>query len=202
MVSRINNDLQERLRKAEEAENAVNRLGNLAAEAPALRQELARAQREQGWDRARKSALEECTRKMEIVYQKQAQVPQLLEEVSTMVSSLYQLFKEIDVHRREALEQMAVADRVDYEAELTDMEAEQEAMGRDASSVEYLVASRHGYARVKKMLDDQFPNFSYLRDCDLEDPMRRDVAQFVLSHVVPIEEISVVHSMEIQGTSG
>ncbi len=197
MVTRINNDLQERLRKAEEAENAVTRLGNLAAEAPVLRQEVARAQREQGWDRARKNAMEECNRKMEAVYEKQQRVPQLLEEVSTMVSSLYQLFKEIDHQRREALEQMAIIDRVDYEAELTDMEAEQISLGRDPGSVEYLVASRHGYARVKKMMDETFPNFSYLRDCDLEDPMRRDVAQFILSHVVPIEEVSVVHSVEI-----
>ena len=197
MVTRINNDLQERLRKAEEAENAVQQLGSLAAEAPVLRHELARAQRQQGWDRARRSAMEECNRKMETVYEKQQRVPQLLEEVSTMVSSLYHLFKEIDAQRREALEHMAIIDRVDYEAELTDMEAEQVEMGRDPSTVEYLVASRHGYARVKKMMDETFPNFSYLKDCDLEDPMRRDVAQFILSHVVPIEEISVVHSVEI-----
>ena len=70
MVTRINNDLQERLRKAEEAEHAVTRLGSLAAEAPVLRQELARAQRQQGWDRARKSAMEECKRKMENVHEK------------------------------------------------------------------------------------------------------------------------------------
>ncbi len=197
MVTRINNDLQERLRKAEEAEHAVTRLGSLAAEAPVLRQELARAQRQQGWDRARKSALEDCKRKMENVYEKQGRVPELLEEVSVMVSTLYHLFKEIDSGRREALEQMAIVDRVDYEAELTDMEAEQVAMGHDPSNVEYLIASRHGYARVKKMMDEAFPNFSYLKDCDLEDPMRRDVAQFILSHVVPIEEISVTRSVEI-----
>ena len=197
MVTRINTDLQERLRKAEEAENAVTRLGSLAAEAPVLRHELARTQRQQGWDRARKNAMEECKRKMETVYEKQNRVPQALEEVSTMVSSLYHLFKEIDGGRRESLEQMAIVDRVDYEAELTDMEAEQEAMGRDPSSVEYLIASRHGYARVKKMMDETFPNFSYLKDCDMEDPMRRDVAQFILSHVVPIEEISVVHNAEV-----
>ena len=197
MVTRINNDLQERLRKAEEAEHAVNRLGSLAAEAPNLRQELARAQRQQGWDRARKNALEECRRKMENVHEKQSRVPQMLEEVSTMVSALYHLFKEIDAGRREALEQMAIVDRVDYEAELTDMEAEQEAMGRDPSSIEYLIASRHGYARVKKMMDETFPNFSYLKDCDLEDAMRRDVAQFILAHVIPIEEISVNHHAEV-----
>ena len=197
MVTRINNDLQERLRKAEEAEHAVNRLGSLAAEAPNLRQELARAQRQQGWDRARKNALEECRSKMENVHEKQSRVPQMLEEVSTMVSALYHLFKEIDAGRRAALEQMAIVDRVDYEAELTDMEAEQEAMGRDPSSIEYLIASRHGYARVKKMMDETFPNFSYLKDCDLDDPMRRDVAQFILAHVIPIEEISVSHHAEV-----
>ena len=197
MVTRINNDLQERLRKAEEAEHAVTKLGSLAAEAPVLRQELARAQRQQGWDRARRNAMEECKRKMENVHDKQSQVPQLLEEVSTMVSSLYHLFKEIDAGRRDALEQMAIVDRVDYEAELTDMEAEQEAVGNDPSNVEYLVASRHGYARVKRMMEDAFPHFSYLKDCDLEDPMRRDVAQFILSHVVPIEEISVVHNSAV-----
>lgn len=197
MVTRINNDLQERLRKAEEAEHAVTKLGSLAAEAPVLRQELARAQRQQGWDRARKNAMEECRRKMENVHDKQSQVPQLLEEVSTMVSSLYHLFKEIDAGRRDALEQMAIVDRVDYEAELTDMEAEQIAVGNDPSNVEYLVASRHGYARVKRMMDETFPHFSYLKDCDLEDPMRHDVAQFILSHVVPIEEISVVHNSTV-----
>ena len=47
------------------------------------------------------------------------------------------------------------------------------------------------------MMDETFPHFSYLKDCDLEDPMRRDVAQFILSHVVPIEEISVVHNPDI-----
>ena len=197
MVTRISTDLQDRLRKAEEAETAVHRLGPLAAEAPTLRVELAQAQRQQGWDRARKNAMEECRRKMEAVHEKQSRVPQMLEEVSAMVSSLYNLFKEIDGQRREALEQMAIVDRVDYEAELTEAEAEQEAMGHDSSGVEYLIASRHGYSRVKKMMDEHFPHFSYLRDCDLEDPMRRDVAHFILSHVVPIEEISVVHNVEV-----
>ncbi len=196
MVTRISNDLQERLRKAEEAENAVERLGSLAAEAPALRLELARAQRQQGWDRARKNAMEECRQKMSTVYDKQSRVPQLLEEVATMVSALYHLFKEIDGNRRDALEQMSIVDRINYEEELTDAELEQAAMGRDPSSIEYLIASRHGYARVKKMMEEAFPNFSYLKDCDLEDPMRRDVAQFILAHVVPIEEISVVHAAE------
>ena len=196
MVSRVNVDLQDRLRKAEEAENAVMKLGNLAAEAPNLRVELARAQRQQGWDRARKNALEECTKKMDLVSDKQSRVPQMLEEVSTMVSSLYNLFKEIESHRREALEHMSVVDRVDYEAELSDTEAEQIRMGRDPSSVEYLVASHHGQSRVKKLMEEAFPGFGYLKDCELEDPMRRDVAQFILSHVIPMEELTTISTRE------
>lgn len=188
MVSRVSVDIQERLRKAEEAENAVMKLGGLAAEAPTLRVELARAQRQQGWDRARKNALEECTKKMDLVSDKQSRVPQMLEEVSTMVSSLYSLFKEIEAHRREALEHMSIVDRVDYEAELADAEAEQIQMGRDPSNIEYLVASHHGQARVRKLMEEFFPGFGYLKDCDLEDPMRRDVARFVLSHVIPIDD--------------
>ncbi len=188
MVNRVNSELQERLRKAEEAENAVQKLGNLASEAPTLRVELARAQRQQGWDRARKNAFEESLRKMNTVIEKQGRVPQMLEEVSTMVSALYNLFKEIESHRREAMEHMAIVDRVDYEAELADAEAEQIQMGRDPSSVEYLVASRHGTVRVKKLMEEAYPGFNYLKDCDLDDPMRRDVAHFILSHVVPLED--------------
>ena len=198
MVTRINNDLQDRLRKAEEAENAVNRLGGLAAEAPVLRHELAPPSGSRLGPRPQERHGRMQPQDGDTAETREARgAPKLLEEVSTMVSSLYQLFKEIDSNRREALEQMAIVDRVDYEAELTDLEAEQEAMGRDPGSVEYLVASRHGYARVKKMMDETFPNFSYLKDCDMEDPMRRDVAQFILAHVVPIEEISVVHNAEI-----
>ena len=40
MVNRVNPELQERLRQAEDAENAVQKLGSLAAEAPILRVEL------------------------------------------------------------------------------------------------------------------------------------------------------------------
>ncbi len=190
MVSRVNQDLQERLRQAEEAENAVQKLGSLAAEAPTLRVALARAQQQHHWDRAKKQALEEVQRKMTLANEKQSRVPQMLEEVSVMVASLYNLFKEIETQCREAREHMAVVDRVEYEAELTHAEAEQVQMGRDPSNIEYLVASRHGPVRVKRLMEESFPGFSYLKDCDLDDPMRRDVAQFILAHVVPTEAIT------------
>lgn len=195
MVTRVNVELQERLRQAEEAESTVRELGNLAMEAPALRQELARAQRQQAWDRAKKNATEEAQRKMNAATAKQERVPQMLEEISTMVSSLYNLFKDIEICRQSAMEQLSIVDRVDYEAELALAEAEQTKMGRDPGSVEYLVASRHGPPRVKKLMDEFYPEFGYLRDCDLEDPMRRDVAHFILSHVISPEQVSQLTGM-------
>ena len=47
MAEDVDSHLEERLRKAEEAEYEVNRLESLAAEAPKLRLELARTQRRQ-----------------------------------------------------------------------------------------------------------------------------------------------------------
>lgn len=193
MVSRVNLELQERLRQAEEAESKVRELGSLAMEAPHLRQELAQAQQQHAWDRAKKNAMEEAQRRMNAAIAKQERVPQMLEEISTMVSSLYNLFKEIEGCRKDATEHLAVVDRVDYEAELAIAEGEQAKMGRDPGSVEYLVASRHGPPRVKKMMEEFYPEFGYLRDCDLEDPMRRDVAHFILSHVISPEQVSQLH---------
>ncbi len=190
MVTRVSMELQERLRQAEEAESKVRELGSLAMEAPALRQELAWAQRQHAWDRAKKGAMEEAQRKMNAATAKQERVPQMLEEISTMVSGLYNLFKEIETCRKDAMEHLSIVDRVDYEAELSIAEAEQTQMGRDPGSVEYLVASRHGPPRVKKMLEEFYPDFGYLRECDLEDPMRRDVAYFILSHVVSPEQLA------------
>ena len=198
MVTRINNDLQERLRKAEEAEHAVTKLGSLgrrgSGPAPGTGP---RPSGSRAGTAPAGTPWKNASARWRMFTKSRARSPRCWKKSPTMVSSLYHLFKEIDAGRREALEQMAIVDRVDYEAELTDMEAEQEAMGRDPSSVEYLIAARHGYARVKMMMEETFPNFSYLKDCDLEDPMRRDVAQFILSHVVPIEEISVVHNSTV-----
>ena len=194
MVSRVNPELQERLRRAEEAETTVQRIGSLAAEAPALRVELARAHRQQAWDRSRKNAVEEAKDRMSVAYDKQANVPQMLEEIATMVFSLYNLFKDIDGCRRSASEYMSIVDRVDYEEELTKAEAEQSEIGRDTSSVEYVVASRHGPGRVRKMLESAYPDFDFLKDCDLGDPMHRDIALFILSHVISPEEIKTLPS--------
>ena len=45
MLKGVDSHIEDQLRRAEEAESEVNRLGSLAAEAPRLRIELARSQR-------------------------------------------------------------------------------------------------------------------------------------------------------------
>ena len=58
MVNGYTSKLEEKLRRAEEAENEVNRLETLASEAPQLRAEVAKAQRNAERDRNRKAARE------------------------------------------------------------------------------------------------------------------------------------------------
>ena len=189
MVNGYTSTLEEKLRRAEEAENEVNRLETLAAEAPQLRAAVAKAQRNAERDRNRSAALERARREVVAGSEKQAGIPANLETVSKLVYSLYSLLKEIDAHRKEANQAMAIVDRMDYEEEVETGGEEQEEMGRDPKSIEFLVASRHGQARIKEMLDQIEPDFNYLKGCDLEEPLRRDVANFILAHVVSPEKI-------------
>ncbi|MFQ6026185.1 MAG: hypothetical protein ACE5Q6_01580 [Dehalococcoidia bacterium] len=184
MLNGFNPHLQERLRQAEQAESEVQRLESLAAEAPNLRAQVAKAQREERRERTRSNAMQEARRAMQVAAEKQAQVPGMLETACKLVYSLYALLKEIDAERKIAQESMAVVDRVDYEADMESAEAEQREVGRDPKGLEYVVASKHGQARIKRLLDELDPDFNYLKDCDLEDPMHRDVANFILAHVV------------------
>lgn len=187
MVTRSNAPLVAKLKQAEEAENEVHRLESLAAEAPSLRVELARSQRQENRDLNRKAATAQAQKAVDCAMEKQFEVPGMLETVAKMVYSLYTILKDIDADRREASRYMGIVNRMDYEEDLENSEAEQQEMGRDPSSVEYLVASRHGQARIKTLLGQLDPNFNYLRDCNLDEPLRRDVANFVLAHVVAPE---------------
>jgi hypothetical protein len=190
MVNGHTTSIQEKLRRAEEAENEVQRLESLAAEAPRLRAEMANAQRQEERDRNRKSALERSRREVAAASEKQVEVPAILETVSKMVYSLYTLLKEIDAHRKDATNAMAIVDRMDYEEELEAGAEEQQAMGRDPKSIEYLVASRHGQARIKHLLEELDSEFSYLKSCALDEPLRRDVANFILAHVISPERMA------------
>ena len=162
---------------------------NLASQAPVLRVELARTQRQEKRDHARKLANGQGRKAVECAAEKQRAIPGMLETVAKMVYSLYTLLKEIDTDRREAMQYMSIVDRMSYEQELEDAEAEQEEMGRDPKGLEYMIASRHGQSSIKELLDDLDAGFSYLRDCDLDEPLRRDVANFVLAHVVSPERV-------------
>jgi cysteinyl-tRNA synthetase len=187
MVNGFTSSLEDKLRQAEEAENEVHRLGNLASEAPRLREELARAQRQADRERNRSNAMERARREIAIAAEKQAEVPAALETVAKMVYALYSFLKEIDSHRKDAYQCLAIVDRMDYEEALEAGAQEQKEMGRDPQSIEYLVASRHGQARVKQLLYELDPDFAYLKGCEVDEPLRRDVANFILAHVVSPE---------------
>ena len=151
MVSGNNPTLISRLKQAEEAENEVQRLENLASQAPVLRVELARTQRQEKRDQARKLANGQGRKAVECAAEKQRAIPGMLETVAKMVYSLYTLLKEIDTDRREAMQYMSIVDRMNYEQELEDAEAEQEEMGRDPKGLEYMIASRHGQSSIKEL---------------------------------------------------
>jgi hypothetical protein len=184
MVNTHSSGLEEKLKRAEEAANEVLRLESLASQAPLLRAEVARAQRQAERDANRKNAMERARSSVIAASKKQREVPATLETVSKMVYSLYQTLKDIDNHRKEAAQGMAIVDRMDYEEELESGGQEQQELGRDPKSIEFLVASRHGQTRIKQLLDQMDPDFSYLRGCEVDEPLRRDVANFILAHVI------------------
>lgn len=184
MVNTYTSGLEDKLKRAEEAANEVHRLESLASQAPLLRAEVARAQRQEERDANRKNAIERAKIAVTTAAKKQAEVPATLETVSKMVYSLYQTLKDIDNHRKEAAQAMAIVDRMDYEEELESGGEEQQELGRDPKSIEFLVASRHGQTRIKQLLDQMDPDFSYLKGCEVNEPLRRDVANFILAHVI------------------
>ena len=184
MVNTYTSGLEEKLRQAEDAADEVSRLESLASQAPLLRAEVARAQRQEERDANRKNAIEQAKRAVATAAKKQDEVPATLETVSKMVYSLYTTLKDIDNHRKEAAQAMAIVDRMDYEEEVESGGEEQQEMGRDPKSIEFLVASRHGQTRIKQLLDQMDPDFSYLRGCEVDEPLRRDVANFILAHVI------------------
>ena len=197
MVNGYDSSLPDKLRRAEEAESEVQRLGDLAAEAPRLRTELAKAQRKEERDRNSKTALEQARKEAAAAAEKQADVPLTLETVSKLVYSLYSLLKDVDTHRRETTRLMAIVDRMDYEQEFEDGREEQNELGRDPKGLEYLIASRHGQSRIKRLVDELDPNFSFLRNCELDEPLRRDVANFILAHVVAPERAAQERSAPV-----
>ena len=177
----------ERLKQAESAEREMQRLQPLAAEAPQLRLQQAKAQKEEERTRAKEDAFSKARFSAQAAADKQNRVPDLLDQAARTVIELYTMFKDIDSSRRQAMEALSVADRVDYDIELEEGEEHERSLDRDTRGLAYALAARHGDGRVRQMLEELDPEFSMLRGCNLDEPLYRDVANFVMSHAVPKE---------------
>lgn len=183
----IDEGFQERLKQAESAEKEMHRLQPLAAEAPQLRLQQAKAQKDEERTRAKEDALSKARFSAQAAADKQNRVPDLLGQAARTVIELYTLLKDIDSSRRQAMEALSVADRVDYDIELEEGEEHERSLDRDTRGLAYALAARHGDGRVRQMLDELDPEFSMLRGCNLDEPLYRDVANFVVRHAVPKE---------------
>ncbi len=187
MVNGFDDSSNERLKQAETAEREMQRLQPLAAEAPQLRLQKIKGQREEERRRTKDGAMSKARSSTQAAADKQNRVPELLGEAARAVVELYTLFKDVDSSRRQAIEALAIADRVDYDIELEEGEEHERSLDRDTRGLAYALAARHGDAKVKQMLEELDPDFSMLRGCDLDEPLFRDVADFVVRHAVPQE---------------
>jgi len=187
MVNGFDDSSNERLKQAETAEREMQRLQPLAAEAPQLRLQKIKSQREEERRRTKDGAMSKAKSSTQAAADKQNRVPELLGEAARSVVELYTLFKDVDSSRRQAIEALAIADRVDYDIELEEGEEHERSLDRDTRGLAYALAARHGDAKVKQMLEELDPDFSMLRGCELDEPLFRDVADFVVRHAVPQE---------------
>ena len=203
-INGINDDFQERLRQAESAEIEVQRLQPLAAEAPQLRLQKAKSQKEEERRRSKEESLVQAKRATQSAADKQIRVPEMLDRAANAVMELYSLLKDVASSRQQALEALAVADRVDYDIELEESEEHERSLDRDTRGLAYALAARHGDTKVQQMLQELDPEFSMLQGCNLEEPLYRDVANFVLRHATPNEVAaqSLVNPPEEEVSSG
>ncbi len=174
------------------------RLQPVAEEAPKLRLEKAKVQKRQEREQAKNSAMRVVDRSMRAATEKQTRVPDLLESAGRAVQTLYTVMKELDGYRKEASESMAIVDRVDYEIEVEEGEEHEISLDRDPRGLAYALAARHGDVRVKELLEEMEPGFTFLRSCDLSEPLYRDVAKFVLQHAIESPEGEIAAMTENQ----
>ena len=180
-------NLHERLKQAEMAEREVMRLQTLAGEAPHLREQRAHAQKEEDRRRAKEQSLNQARNSIQASLDLQKKMPELLGNSGRAVMDLYNALKELDAHRRKAKEALTLSDRIDYEIELEEGEEQERAMDRDPRGLAFALAARHGDSKVKQMLEELDPGFTLLRGCNLDDPLHRDIANFVVRHALPKE---------------
>ena len=184
MLHGYDSSLEDRLKKAEEAEIELQRLQPMAAEAPKLRETRARIQKRDAQQRSRESLMQAVHRSVEAASARQIQVPQLLDNAGKAVKELYEALKDVDRHRKEAADCLTKADRIDYEIAVEESEEEEIAKDRDPRGVAYALAAQHGEPRVRSLLQEIDPDFAFLSGCDLTNSMVRDTVKFVMSHAL------------------
>ncbi len=190
MLTGYDESLEERLKVAEQAESEVSRLQTLAAEAPQLRAEKVKLQKTAERQRAKASAMDQAKQALTDSSAKQSRVPELLGTAARAVNDFYGVLRDIEANRQEAMQSLAVVDRIEYDAELEDGEAREASLDRDPRGVAYALAARHGDVRVKKLMEEMDPGFGLLAGCNMDDPLYRDIANFVMERVTPATPIS------------
>lgn len=184
MVNGYVNSLDIRLKQAEEAEAELERLEPLAAEAPQLREQKAKVELDLERQKKRESAMQAATKSAQSAAEMQKLVSEFLGTASTAVKELYTVLREIDTHRREASQALAIADRVDYDNEVEKNEEHERSMDRNTQGLAYALAAKHGDPKVAEMLEELDPEFNFLRDCYIGEQLQRDLADFVIRHAV------------------
>lgn len=189
-------ELAQRLRKAEEAASYMERLETLASEAPTLREQVSLLQRIEERENHRKEATENARLALSLAAEAQRELPELIASAANLVNQMARALREIDTFRREATAALSVVDRMDYEDELDRAMEEHERdednpMQRDAQSIRMLVASRHGSARVRRMIDELSPGFEVFAGCNLNaDPMRSELTTLIMAKLAAEAEAS------------
>ena len=184
MPSVYSGTIEERLRAAEEAESEVSRLQPIASEAPQLRTEKAKMDRASERERLRLSHMEQAKQSVGTANDKQNRVPELLGSAARAINEFYSTLRQIETHHNDATQSLAVVDRIEYEQELEKNGGiEEDSDGRDNPGVAYVLAGRHGNTRVKQLMEQLQPQLNLLEGCNLDEPLYRDVAHFVMERV-------------------
>ncbi len=183
MPSVYSSSIEERLRAAEEAESEVSRLQPLASEAPQLRTEKAKMDRETERERIRLSHVDQAKQSVVTANDKQARVPELLGSAARAINEFYSTLRQIEMHHNDATQALAVVDRIEYEQELEKNGGGEDPEGRDNPGVAYVLAGQHGNGKVKQLMEQLQPQLNLLEGCNLDEPLYRDVAHFVMERV-------------------
>ena len=189
MPDELSNELAQRLRKAEEAAAYVEQLESLASQAPALREQVSLLQRLEEREHHRQDAIERARVALTAANQAQENLADIIASAANLVNQLARTLREVDTFRREATASLSVVDRMDYEDELDHAlneqhDGDEDAVQRDAQSIRMVIASRHGSARVRQMIEELSPGFEVFAGCDLDAvPMRRELTNLIMAQL-------------------